>query len=178
MFVFFDGDYVAHFDCVAGDGDALAVDGDKTVVDKLSSLATRNTDTHTEHNVVQSLFEKDKHVCARYALGAFGFFVVLVELLFLQSVDTLSLLFLSQLKTVFGNLLSAVGMHSGDLATLGKSAFFGVASVAFKEQFAFFTSALTAICTCISSHFDSPLTKLFCAWGDGNRCVRWGIRRG
>ena len=47
---------------------------------------------------------------------------------------------------------TTVSMLSGDLVAFGQSAFVGVASFAFEKQFAFFTSALTAICSCISSH--------------------------
>ena len=78
--VILNGNDVSYSYLVAGNGYALAVYGDETVVDELSCLRTGHADTETVHNVVETLFKQNEHVCAGNALLTFSFLVVLVEL--------------------------------------------------------------------------------------------------
>ena len=170
--VLFDRNNVANFHLIAGDSYAFAIDGDETVVDKLSCLRTGHADTETVYNVVKSALQKYQHIGTGDALLAFSFLIILMELLLLQSVNALRLLLFTKLQSVFCCLLSAVGVYSGDFAAACNRALVGVASIALQKQLAFFPSAVTAICACISCHGNSPLIKLFYAWADGIRCER------
>ena len=71
-----DSDHVAHPDHVGGDVDALAVDGEMTVVDKLTGLTTGVGKAQTIDHVVEAALDEAQQDLTGVALGAGGLLVV------------------------------------------------------------------------------------------------------
>ena len=93
--------------------DGSAVNVEVSVRYKLTRLTSRNRYTHSVNHVVKSSLEKNKHVFTRDTFHSIGFLVVISELRFEDAVNSLSLLFFTKLKSVFGNLLSVCSVLSG-----------------------------------------------------------------
>ena len=103
---------------------ALAINGEVTVTNELTSLTTRISEAKTIYNVVQTALKKTKEVFTRYTLHLLSFIVVSTELLFQYAVDELCFLLFFQLHAVFGNLtVRAARLTLGFFGTTDNSRF-------------------------------------------------------
>ena len=152
LLVLFDCDDVACFDKVRGDVYSLAVDGDMTVVDNLTSHGTAGTETETVNDVVKSSLDEFEHQSARNTAHFGRYVVVHKELLLADAVISLGFLLFAELQGITGSFLSALAVLSGRSVFGQKRALGRIAFLAFEIKFAAFASAKTAICTCIFSH--------------------------
>ena len=104
-----------------------------SVRNELSCLRARNRNAHSVNDVVETSFQKRKHVFTGDTLHLIGFVVVLSELFFEYAVNSLGLLFFTKLKSVFGNLLSVRSVLSGRNRAFFERAGRFIALIPFKE---------------------------------------------
>lgn len=107
LLVLLDGDDIARFDEVGGDVHSLAVDGDVTVVDELTSHGPGLAEAETVDDIVEPALEQDEHILTRDAAHPGRLLVIASELLFKHAVDELDFLFLFELQGVVALLLPA-----------------------------------------------------------------------
>ena len=170
-----------HFDHIAGlnqvrrNVDLLAVDGEVTVVDQLTSLAAGVGQTQTEHNVVQTAFQDCQQVFACLAGTADGHLEVAAELALQNAIESLGLLLFTELLAILGALAAALAVLAGSECTIVHCALVGVAAVALQEELLALSAALAANCFSISCHIRLPpsITRDD-AWEDGSHCEEWG----
>ena len=105
-----DLDDVTGLDEVRGDVDLLAVDGEVSVRDQLTSVAAGLSKAQTEHDVVQTALHELEQVLTGLAGHSLSLQVSVVELLLQNAVDELDLLLLLQLSSVLRLLLAHVAI--------------------------------------------------------------------
>ena len=130
----------------------LAVESEVCVTNELTSFLTAGCETHSVYDIVESEFEKCEEVFTCYAFLIIGDFVVVKELLFLNTVVTTSCLLFSELETVFLYVLTTCSVLSGNCSTTCNCALICEAAVALEEQLFAFSAAELAGRTCISCH--------------------------
>ena len=102
--------------------------------------------------IVKSALADTKKVFTGDTLLALSHEEILVELAFLNTVVTLSLLLCSELKTVLRGLLAALAMLTGGIRTALKSALVAVAALTLEVELLALAAAHLADRTCISCH--------------------------
>ena len=105
-----DSDDVAGLDAVGRDVHALAVHGEVTVTDGLTSLFAGAGEAKTEDDVVEARLKDDHEVLTGDAVHLTGLVEVAVELLLQNAIDELDLLLLAQLHAVLRFLATALGL--------------------------------------------------------------------
>ena len=110
-------DHITGLHQVAGNVDAVAIDGKVAMVHQLASLAAGVGEAQTIHNIVQTALDQGQQVVTGVALVAGGLVVVVPELLLLDTVNKLDLLLLGQLSSILRLLSSslAAGLLVGSL---------------------------------------------------------------
>ena len=132
---FANGDLLAYSYLVGGDVDLAAVHLYVTVAHQLARLAPGARESEAIDNVVQPTLELLQELFAGDAFGSSGILKVVAELAFLGEVNTLSLLFFTQLKAVAYNLsLSIFPMLSGSEVALLDWTFIAETFCPFEEQ--------------------------------------------
>src|SRR5699024_11126928 len=107
----------------------------------LSCFRSGRSPTEKISDIVQAAFADFQKVFTGHALAAFCHQEILVELTFLDTVITASLLLRTKLHAVFGSLFAALAMLAGRIAAAFKSTFAGIAAFAFQEKLFAFTAA-------------------------------------
>jgi len=131
---FANGDLLAYSYLVGGDVDLAAVHLYVTVAHQLARLAPGARESEAIDNVVQPTLELLQELFAGDAFGSSGILKVVAELAFLGEVNTLSLLFFTQLKAVANHLGFAVlPVLSGGKIALLDGTFVAKALAAFQE---------------------------------------------
>lgn len=126
--------------------------------------------------IVKSALADTKKVFTGDTLLALSHEEILVELAFLNTIVTLSLLLCSELQTVFRGLLAALAMLTGGIRTALKSALVAVAALTLEVE-------LLALCggtSCRPHLYILPcvtppkilVTRAF-SWAGGSRCGEW-----
>ena len=87
------------------------------VSNKLSCFCSGVSPAEKINNVVKSAFADTEQVFTCYALLALSHKEILIELAFLNTVVTLSLLLRTKLKTVFSCLLAALAVLTGSICS-------------------------------------------------------------
>jgi len=132
-----DGDRVARLHEEARDVDDAAVDAEVAVRHELTRLRAAHRGVHAVHDVVETALEQlQERLTGLPRHGCRGAEVVL-ELRFEDAVIAAHLLFLTQLASVFGDLLTArfaLSLLAGRGAAALDRALFGQAAVALEEQ--------------------------------------------
>ncbi len=88
------------------------------MVDQLASLRQGGGHSASQNHVVHTTAQKRQQVLTRVALETVGFLEVAHELLVHDTEDALQLLLLTQTHTVFGDLATALSVHSGRVVAL------------------------------------------------------------
>jgi hypothetical protein len=96
----FHGDLVARFDLIGRDIDLFAIDTKMAVVDKLTGLGPRGSETRTPNNVVETLLQNFKEAVTRDSVPTRCLFVIKLELLLEYAVHGAKLLLLAELYQV------------------------------------------------------------------------------
>ena len=95
-----DLDHIAGLDEVGRNVDLLAVDGEVGVADELTGLTAGHRKAHAIDDVVQTALDGDEQVVTGLAGSRSGLLIVIMELLFQDTVDELDLLLLSKLDDI------------------------------------------------------------------------------
>ena len=135
----------------------MAVEGEKTMADKLAGLVAGIGESEAVNNVVQAAFEKNEQVGTGDALLHISLGKIAVELTFQQPVSTTRLLLLTKLGRVFGNLLAGTAVLAGSQRPAIKSALAGEAAITLQKELAPLTAADAALSFSIFSHWNSSL---------------------
>lgn len=85
--------------------DLLAVDGEVGVADELTGLTAGHRKAHAIDDVVQTALDGDEQVVTGLAGSRSGLLIVIMELLFQDTVDELDLLLLSKLDAILALFL-------------------------------------------------------------------------
>ncbi len=174
------GDSLADLCQVGGNINALAVDLEMTVYNKLTSLSSGGSPTKSVDYVVEAALKDSEKVLTGDALLASSHFVIMMELVFQNAVVALGELLSSELETIFGSLLAALAVLTGDIVSALDSALFSVAAIALEEKLLAFSAAESAYGACISCHLRLHLRKFLTrrgvSWGDGIRCGESELR--
>ena len=151
------GDDVALADRVAGDRDALAVDGDVAVADELAGLGPARAPAGAVGDVVEAELEHLQQVLAGDARAAVRLGVDAAELLLHEAVDAAGLLLLTELEQVLGALaLAGAAGLAGRVGAPLDRALHGVALGALEEQLHALPAAEPADGSGVASHRSDP----------------------
>ena len=148
----FDGYDVARLHKVAGDVDFATVHGHVTVSNHLASLGTAEGEAELGDDVVEASFENRHQSVARVAGSAAGHLVILAELTFENSVESLDLLFFAEANRIFARFPPAELVHARDAFTAFDSALGGIAASSLQEEFQALAAAESANWSGMASH--------------------------
>ena len=174
----------AHLDDVSGrnavgrDVHLLAVHGEVTVSDQLTSHVAGLGEASAEHDVVEAGLEDLEQVLTSLARLALGFLEVVRELLLEHSVHTGRLLLLTQLQQVLAVLRAPTAVLARRVGPLLEGALRRIALGALEEQLHLLAAAPLAVGVCITRHvYLSPdflrAIRRDDAWVGGCRCAAW-----
>ena len=104
-----------------------------TVSNELTCLFTAVSKTYSIYNIVKTTLKKTEKIFTGYTLSVISLFKVTLELILKNTVISLRLLFLTELKSVFLYILSSGTMLTGNGRTLFNCALTGKATVTFKK---------------------------------------------
>src|SRR2546427_1473691 len=154
--LFLDRDHIANANCVRGDVDETAVDGEVAVRDELPGVTPRRGEADPVDDVVQPRLQQPEQVEAGDAGHLGGAIEVEPELALEQEVDPARALLGAQLDPVVGHLAAAnLGMHAGrHRATVGGA--FREALLPLEEELDALAPAVPADRALVAGHLYAP----------------------
>jgi hypothetical protein len=105
-----------------------------SVVNDLSGLTARRTESKTVHHVIESSLQEHEKLCSRHTLASSGSIKRISELPFEKTIRSLNLLLLSQLNLKVRESLTTTAMLPWATLSLLDSALTCVTTLAFEEE--------------------------------------------